>query len=220
MSYHFEATLDFENSIAETYTLIGLASDNIDNRVLFLKLSIILAVTKFQVYVENVLNEFRYKLFGKYSKNLSTYSILNSIKLSLGEGNVLIGLTKHNNFTEEKKNNIIDYLNSISYISRDDYIIDENFRFSTKFPLGKTGKKELVNLLKQIDGNENPFYDFGNEKFNNLDSVLQIRHLIIHQDRFSGTETTVKENIDFLKELVIFIDNYLSEKINSISEEM
>lgn len=74
-----------------------------------------------------------------------------------------------------------------------------------------------VNLLKQIDGDENPFANFGNERFDNLDSVLQTRHNIIHQDRFIGTETTVKESVEFLKDLVIYIDGYLSSKMHSIN---
>ena len=84
--------------------------------------------------------------------------------------------------------------------------------FKTKFPLGKTGKGEIVELLSQIDGNENPFENFVADDFNKLDSVLQTRHLIIHQDRFTGTETTVTGNIPFLKNLVEYIDDYLYSK--------
>lgn len=94
MSYHYEATCDFEKSISEVYTLLNLATSNDDNRNLFLKLAIISAVTKFQVFVEKILDEFRYNLNGKTSKNLSTYMILNSLKISLDENNALIGLKK------------------------------------------------------------------------------------------------------------------------------
>ena len=217
MPYHYDATSDFENSISEANILLELATSDDNNRVLFLKLAIILAVTKFQVFVEKILEEFRYELNDKPSQNLSTYMKLNSLKLSLNEGNALVGLTKHNNFTEDKKTKIVRYIQSISYISDDNYQINDDFQFSTKYPLGRTGKKELVNLLKQIDGEENPFTNFGNEKFDNLDSVLQTRHNIIHQDRFNGTETTVKESIKFLKDLVIYIDEYLSSKMHSIN---
>lgn len=216
MPYHYEATSDFQSSISEADTLLELATSDDNNRVLFLKLAIISAVTKFQVFVEKILEEFRYKLNEKPSRSLSTYMKLNSLRLSLDEGNVLIGLTKHNNFTEEKKNNIVRYIRSISYISDDNYLINNDFQFTTKYPLGKTGKRELINLLKQIDGDENPFANFGNERFDNLDSVLLTRHNIIHQDRFSGTETTVKESVDFLKDLVVYIDEYLSSKILDI----
>lgn len=218
MPYRYEATLDFESSISEADTLLELANSDDNNRVLFLKLAIISAVTKFQVFVEKILDEFRYELNDKPSQNLSTYMKLNSLRISLSEGNSLIGLTKHNHFTEEKKNKIVRYLQSISYISDDNCLINDDFRFTTKFPLGRTGKNELINLLKQIDGDENPFAKFGNERFDNLDSILQTRHNIIHQDRFNGTETTVRESVDFLKDLVVYIDEYLSSKIDTIDE--
>lgn len=88
-------------------------------------------------------------------------------------------------------------------------MVDESFMLKTKFPLGKTGKGELIDLLSQIDGNQNPFDNFAADDINKLDSVLQTRHLIIHQDRFTGTETTITENIKFIKNLVEYIDEYL-----------
>lgn len=205
MEYHYEATSDFENSIAEADTLLELATSDDNNRVLFLKLAIVSAVTKFQVFVEKILEEFRYELNDKPSRKLSTYIKMNSLRLSLNESNALIGLTKHKHFTEEKKNKIVQYLQSISYLSDADYQINNDFQFATKYPLGRTGKNELIDLLKQIDGDENPFNNFGEERFNTLDSILQTRHNIIHQDRFNGTETTVQENLSFLKDLVIYI---------------
>ena len=134
MPYHYEATTDFEKSISEADTLLELATSDDNNRVLFLKLAIISAVTKFQVFVEKVLEEFRYELNDKPSQNLSTYMKLNSLRLSLDEGNALIGLTKHNHFTEEKRNNIVRYIQSISYILDDNYLINDDFQFATKYP--------------------------------------------------------------------------------------
>ena len=120
MAYHYEATSDFENSISEVDTLLELATSDDNNRVLFLKLSIVSAVTKFQVFVEKILEEFRYELNNKPSRKLSTYIKMNSLRLSLNDSNVLIGLTKHKHFTEEKKNKIVQYIQSISYLSDDD----------------------------------------------------------------------------------------------------
>ena len=58
---------------------------------------------------------------------------------------------------------------------------------------------------------------FDKDDFNKLDSLLQVRHLIIHQDRFMGTETTVSDNIHFLKNLAEYIDNYIFEKYQKFS---
>lgn len=220
MAYHYEATSDFENSISEVETLLELAASDDNNRVLFLKLAVVSVVTKFQVFVEKILEEFRYELNDKPSRKLSTYIKMNSLRLSLNEGNALIGLTKHKYFTEDKKNKIVQYIQSISYLSDDDCQINNDFQFCTKYPLGRTGKKELIDLLKQIDGDENPFDSFGNERFDNLDSILQTRHNIVHQDRFNGTETTVQDHLDFLKDLVIYTDEYLASKIEYINSLM
>lgn len=218
MPYHYEATSDFASSIAEVETLIDLASNNDENRDLFLKLATVSSVTKFQVFVEKVLNEFRYELLDKPSRNLSTYIKMNSLRISLDSGNPLINVSKHRNYTDDKKNNIVQYINSLSYLYDEESKIQDTFLFETKFPLGKTGKNELVNLLKQIDGEENPFQEFGTERFDNLDSILMQRHAVIHQDRFNGTETTVKDNLLFLKSLVEYIDSYLISKIQSIEK--
>lgn len=220
MPLHYEATSDFDNSVSEVETLITLASADEENRILFLKLSVVSLVTKFQVFIEKVLAEFRYNLNNTPSRNLSTYIKMNSLRLSVMNRNTLTGLPNHKIFTEEKKSQIVQYLSSISYISDDNYKIGNEFFFNTKFPLGKTGKKELLDLLIQIDGDTDPFAAFGNDKFNKIDSVLQTRHSIIHQDRFSGTETTVQNDLDFLKELVHYIDQYLYTKMQTISPSL
>ena len=218
MSYQYEATTDFFSSITEVDTLIELAEQDNSNRSLFLKLAVVSLVTKFQVFVETILEEFRYRLNNKPSRALSTYLLMNSLRLSLSENNALIGITKHHNYSDDKKDKIISYLNSISYFSDNNQPINDDFNFYTKFPLGKTGKNELVNLLKQIDGNDKPFESFGEDEFGKLDSLLQTRHLIIHRDRFYGTDGSIKENSSFVKKLVEYIDDYLSDRISEIEE--
>ena len=217
MSFHYDATSDFHTSIAEVETLLTLASSDDTNRTMFLKLSMVSLVTKFQVFVEKILDEFRYQLNDKPSGKVPIHLKMNSLRISLDKDRALVGLEKYREYTEEKKENVVRYLNSISYISDDIVKINDELYFNTKFPLGKTGKKELVDLLTQIDGNKEPFDAFGSEKFAKLDSLLMTRHSIIHQDRFNGTDQTVKENLDFLKELVEYIDNYLDDKIKSMS---
>lgn len=213
MSYHYEATSEFINSIAEVDTLTTLASSDDENRTLFLKLSVVSLVTKFQVFVEKVLEEFRYSINGKQSGKVPLYMKMNAIKLSVLDGNALMNIKSYSEFSEKKKEKIVKYLNSISFILDDTKEIEESFMFKTKFPLGKTGKTELVDLFSQIDGDPSPFDKFDKDDFNKLDSVLQTRHLIIHQDRFIGTEATVKDSVVFLKNLVEYIDGYLFSKV-------
>lgn len=213
MPYHYEATSEFIKSISEVNTLIKLASSDSDNRVLFLKLSHVSLVTKFQVFVENVLDEFRYSINGVQSSKIPLHMKMNAIKLSVIDSNALIAIKNHKDFSEEKKKKIVQYLNSISFILDDTSKIEESFMFKTKFPLGKTGKTELTDLLSQIDGNSNPFDGFDKDDFNKLDSVLQTRHQIIHQDRFTGTETTINDHLGFIKNLVEYIDAYLFSKM-------
>lgn len=221
MPYHYEATSDFEISIKEVETLIDLARSDEDNRNLFLKLAAVSSVTKFQVYIERVLASFRKELNGIKSKNLSTYMKMNSLRISIESDNPLTGLTKHRNFTDEKKDKIINYLNSISYLTNGENLINDKFNFNTKFPLGKTGQQELIDLFKQIDGNDKPFTKFDDThnsfSFDTLNSVLNLRHGIIHQDRFQGTDMTIQNNLSFIKELVKYIDEYLSTKISEMT---
>ena len=217
MPLHYDATSDFHSAIAEVETLLTLASSDDANRTLFLKLSMVSIVTKFQGFVEKILAEFRYQLNDKSSGKLPTHLKMNSLRISLEKNHSLTGLDKHREYTEDKKENIVRYLNSISYISDDNVIINADLNFNTKYPLGKTGRKELVDLIRQIDGNKEPFENFGNEKFEKLDSILLTRHAIIHQDRFNGTDQTVRESVDFLKELADYIDEYLESKIASMA---
>ena len=165
MPLHYDATSDFHSAIAEVETLLTLASSDDANRTLFLKLSMVSIVTKFQVIVEKILAEFRYQLNDKSSGKLPTHLKMNSLRISLEKNHSLTGLDKHREYTEDKKENIVRYLNSISYISDDNVIINADLNFNTKYPLGKTGRKELVDLIRQIDGNKEPFENFGNEKF-------------------------------------------------------
>ena len=116
-------------------------------------------------------------------------------------------------FSEKTRNKTIEFLNSISFLSNNENIDSSEFAFATKYPIGKTGKKELISLFKQIDGEDNPFDAFGDDKFAKLDSALAVRNLIIHEDRFPGTEKTVKDNIELIKNLVEYIDEYLSNKM-------
>ena len=215
MKFHFDATEDFLMRQNEIIILLETAEEKDDVRkVTFLKLAVVSLVTKFQVFIESILNEFLYliKINKIKYKQLPLFMKLNSIKIDVSN-NALINLSKHNKFDEDTKLKIEKYIKSVSYIIEDEQYVNENLKLKTAFPLGRTGKSELLGLFKQINGDENIFINPkpDNEQIdlNLLDSLLLTRHLIIHQDRFNETEKKIKEYQIYLYEIVEYCDNYL-----------
>ena len=219
MEYHFDATEDFLVRQSEIHILLNTANEKNDKKDTFLKLAVVSLVTKFQVYVESVLKEFLYYTTSsniRYNK-LSIYMRLNSIRIGLND-NALSKLSKHNKFDLDTSGKIKNYLESINYIIDENLVVDEKLKINTSFPLGRTGKGELLGLFKQIDGDDNIFRDKDTNEdiidIDQLDSLLQTRHLIIHQDRFNQTENKIKEYINYLNEVVLFCDDYLNDKLS------
>ena len=67
-------------------------------------------------------------------------------------------------------------------------------------------------------GKENIFMGENGEEIidlNQLDSLLLTRHLIIHQDRFNQTENKVEEYNEYIREVVLYCDNYLNSCLGS-----
>lgn len=209
MSYNHEATVDFIDGIHEVEILLKYAQEYPEDQVLFLKMAIISLVTKFQVFVEGVLREYKYKLKGKPSSILSIYTKLNSVRIAMKES-YLNKLDNHRNYDIECKRKIDDALGVFTYL-KEETPIGSDFFMEEKFPLGKTGRKELVNLLRQVRGETDPFAGFNteNRQFDTLDSILQKRHLVIHQDRFNGSKNDIEKDILFIKQLSEYIDSYL-----------
>ncbi|MCH5152161.1 MAG: hypothetical protein J1F65_05850 [Clostridiales bacterium] len=209
MPYHYEETDAFMESVSEVERLVDLAKSDDVNRDLFLKLAMVSLVTKFQVFVQQSLSSFRESLVGIRSKKLTRYSKMNSLYLAFDDGNPLLKLKNRKDFSENSKEEIVKFLKSIDYITNDEAVISDEFKFNCRFPLGKTGKKELISLLKQIKGDENPFSSFVDENLDQLNSILQKRHTTVHSDRLSGTEESVTNDINYIKALVKYIDDYL-----------
>ena len=103
-------------------------------------------------------------------------------------------------------------LKSLHKICLNEAKIDHHLRFSTQFPMGKQGVNELIDLFKQING-ENIFEKAALDK-NKLNEILRRRHDIIHDDvSHQLTEIQVKEYKDFLFKVVKYIDSYLKQFI-------
>jgi hypothetical protein len=220
MSYSFTATEDYFISQKSITILVKFARDqdkkgNQNNRSLFLKLSIVTLVTKFQVYVENVLKEFDYKLkqTHKLNKEIPLHYRLNSFKLETMEKPIHIRLENPTEYDTAKFKEISSLISLLGDWCNENNQIHPDLKFETKFPLGATGLKELKKLFKQIDGND----IFAKTKFDieKLNEILRRRHDIIHEDKNQQiTELTVVSYKKFMEKVVKHIDRYLNRIIN------
>ena len=219
MPYNFTATDDFFAAQKNITTLVKFAKDqdkkgNQDNRNLFLKLSIVTLVTRFQVYIESVLKEFEYKLkqTNKLNKNLPLHFRLNSIRLETTDRPLHIRLQDPSNYNAAKQIEINTLITLLSDWCNDNNVIHPDLKFETKFPLGATGLMELKKLFKQIDGKD----IFSTAKFDieKLNEILRRRHDIIHEDKNQQiTEVTVNGYKTFMGRVVKFIDKQLNKTI-------
>ncbi len=176
-------------------------------------------VTKFQIFVENILDEFIYKLKNleiKYDQ-LTYVMLLNSLRISSDDFILKKRLECIDKYDVDLYKKIEEHLNILKghYSSNR---IGDAFKIKTKFPLGKTGKKDMISLFRQIDG-INIFESVAKFDINEIDSLFLKRHLIVHQDKCDQlTEKDVLDHQDFLKATGKFIDRYL-EKNKSLQKE-
>ncbi len=219
MSYNFDASNDFDSSLDEVNILLSFAGQEMDsgnesNRVLFLKLSVVHIVTKFQVFVESILEEFHYELknSNKRYEQIPLHLRLNSIRLYTKEKVIHESLTNPSSFSTAKLEQVREIsMNTLGFCS-DTNLVGNELKFETKFPMGKTGNKELTKLFKQING-EDIFMSAPFDK-DKLNEILYRRHVIIHEDvNPQVTETTIREYKIYLLEVVSYVDNYLIEFI-------
>jgi hypothetical protein len=215
MQFENEASRDFLSSLESISTLLEFAKNEEDknngsNRALFLKLSVVHLVTRFQVFVESVLKEFENKLKEKnfLVKKLPIHMKLNSLRILSSDFQLHKKLVNMEAYSQEKYQNIGNHINAL----RKHYesgIIDDCIKINTAFPLGKTGSNELIQLFRQIEGWN--IFDTNTVDMNILDGILLKRHLIIHQDRDpSLTDNEVSTYKNYLITMCQYIDNYLA----------
>lgn len=215
MRLKFEASKDFVTSYRNIKILLRYASKedkkgNENNRNLFLKLSLVLLVTRFQVFIESILKEFDYdlKIKGKCLAQMPDYYRLNSfckiVNTDPIHKQVENPLTYNRNKVETLKIQVEVYKQLID----DNTIIDNRAQFSTKFPMGKNGLGELIDLFKQIEGIN--IFDSATFDVNKINEILRRRHDIIHEDKNQQiTEITIEDYYLFLLSVVNHIDIYL-----------
>ena len=215
MSFHFESTSDYFKSVLSVVTLIKFAREggegnNEENRILFLKLCIVSMVTKFQVFIQNVLEEFLFNFRDSKITNIdvSLCMRLNSLRLIALDYDLTKKLTDVTQYDIDKFEEVRKHLYVMYDLCDDQKEINREFLFDCDFPIGKTGVNELIRLFKQLEGKnifESPGIDL--EKLN---SILNLRHNIVHQDANPQlTETTVEKYKVYLDSIVTFIDEHL-----------
>lgn len=215
MSLNLEASQDFYTSLNSIDVLLDFAKSedekgNQDNRVLFLKLSVVSMVTKFQVFIENILKEFSYLLSksGVKFNNLPVHIRLNSIKLHSEEFVLPKKLSNRESYNESKLDKIKEHLKNLNAHFKGTRL-DNSFKIKESFPLGKTGKKELIDLFFQVEGKN--IFESDNFDIDIIDGILLTRHLIIHQDLDPGlTEERILEYQTYFKKICDVVDNYLN----------
>lgn len=218
MSLKFDVSKAFYLSLQDIDTLVAFAkqedtNDNQDNRILFLKLSVVAMVTKFQVFVETILKEFLYALKTthiKYSK-LSIHMCLNSIKINSIDYDLSKKLNNQEAYNKILHKKIYNHISSLNkhYSSEE---LGEAFVLKTNFPLGKTGREELIKLFEQLEGKN--IFLIKTIDIDKLDSLFLKRHLIVHQDRCDQlTENDVLSDQHYLKVLSKHIDQYLEKRL-------
>ena len=222
MSLNLEASQDFYTSLNSIQVLLNFAKSedgkgNQDNRVLFLKLAVVSMVTKLQVFIENVLKEFRYLLSksGVKFNDLPIHIRLHSIKLCSEEFVLSKRLSNRESYNETKLDIIKKHFKKLNaHFGGTE--VDNSFEIKESFPIGKTGKKELINLFSQVEGKN--IFKSDNFDIDILDGILHTRHLIIHQDLDPGlTEERILEYQTYLKKICDVVDNYLNDCLLSFA---
>lgn len=216
---NFDATVDYEKSVKSVNVLINLAEkdaekSNDNNRLLFLKLCIVLLVTRLQVFAESILEEFLYKIKSRQRKHgeLPLPLRLNAIRYQCEEFCIINKLKNQDSYNSDKMLKVKEHISLLNSICNDKEEVISSFAIDTKFPLGKTGRNELQSLFKQIDGTD--IFATASFDVQKLDSLLNIRHNIIHQDQNPHlTEKTVLEYKDFVKCIVDYIDSSLENYV-------
>lgn len=189
-------------------------SGELTARNIYLKLSIVSLVSKLQVFVENTMNEYVYKLRanGILYSSRSDYNkcllIKNIISSRLFENN----LKNKQNYNSSFYAEIISEVNKLNLVISATSIVDENYIINTKFPLGKTGTNEIRDLIIQLEGVD--IFDKYGIDLGLIDSLLNLRHNIIHQDINPGlTEFQVNGYVKMVKKIIHIINNYVYSKI-------
>lgn len=213
--YNFEATEDYFKQIKELgiiykYVLQSLKPNSkISNQYhLFFKTAFVLQSSKFEVFVESIIEEFIFEL---KSMEISYSQISNALKYSAIKvyykqaklESLLQSFDKFDEFSKKIK--------EINSTVNEDVKISDSFEVISQF--NQHGSSEITNLFKQIN-NEDIFELLQQENLNiksDIDRLINVRNNIVHRD----TNITTLSSDDFKRiyksviSFVEFVDQYL-----------
>lgn len=215
MRLTFESSRDFISSHKNIKVLLRYAlkeekKGNESNRNLFLKLALVLLVTRFQVFIESLLKEFDYNLKSKQKalSRMPSHYRINSFSIVINKKHLHKEVENPQTFNRQKIDLVSEQVRIYSDILSDESIIDNQIHFNTKFPMGKNGLNEIIDLFKQLEGKN----IFDNVPFdvNRINEILSRRHAVIHEDRNQQlTEVTLNTYCEFLTNVARHMDQYL-----------
>jgi len=229
MTYNFDSTNTFLVSVRELDILVSLMNDASYGPLS--KGAISLLCAKFQVFIESILNEFKKKLIDNKIKSgqLSDYMRNNSIVKAEYQNSQLLlkclpdNIDLSNPSFQSKLDMLYEHLKFIK--GKRLLVKKENFSFKTKFPQGKNGKRDLVNLLEQFDGESEDiifgyYYDgIVKPDINKFSALIAVRNSILHTDNSSRlTKLDVEGYLQSTKVMVEYVDVYINQKYNNIVE--
>ncbi len=173
-----EAISNFDNSLSEIDVLVDYAKRNIKDvgkYQMFIKSSIVLLMTKFEVFIENFFDEHSERA----RKGHTSISYPQDLKaqLSNNAANLILNEKKYN-----KKKKIIEEL-IVLFSSTPESLKDiKIIKPDSKFNYGKHGQKEIERLF--ILNGLKPFIESQEIQLilDDINSCINIRNNIIHQD--------------------------------------
>lgn len=192
------------NNICEVDMLLDYASDNtedIKRYQMFIKASVVLLSTKFEVFLEDFIDEHsRMVLAGHTNSTIS-------IELKNEYIDTAIDLIRETS-NRTKKNQYLSMVSKLLVKSGESISTFSSIRPSTKFSFGKHGQKEIVALFERHGLKAFITSDPIHNSLQIMNSLFSIRNNVIHEDASPTlTHQTIKDHKDNIMHFVDMLEN-------------
>lgn len=203
---NFDCINDFDSKISEVRLLLSYAQKNSKNLTryqMFIKVSIILLVTKFESFIEDFLDEHSSQVIKGHTNR--------TLPVGMRQSYALSAIEKANQAPQaEKKERCIEDI-SLLWLGEEKKIDTlMTYRPAVKFKLGKHGQDELMRIFALNGLKDYLLLEDTKKILRQIDSLLAIRNNIIHEDASpSITHQDVDKYVDgidkFVKDLYIYL---------------